>query len=346
MKITTIGLDIAKNVFQVHAVDDATGEVMCRKLRRGAVLKFFAGLDPCLIGIEACGTAHYWARELMALGYEVRLLPPSYVKPYVKRGQKNDAADAEAIWDALSRRNMRFVPVKTVAQQAVVVLHRVRERLMGERTSQVNSLRGQMAEFGVIAPTGRQGVAELSALLRAGDERIPAAAREALLELVGVIEELTPRIDRAGKAIVAAAKSDAVARLLMTIPGIGPITASALSALIGDPGRFRNGRHLAAWLGLTPKQSSTGGKTRLGRISKMGDRYLRKLLVLGATSNLRQAKRGHTPLAAWTQRLLGRRRPRQVTVALANKTARIVWAVMAHGQAYRPEMAAQAIKAA
>lgn len=342
MKITMIGVDLAKSVFHVHAVDEETGEVLSQKLGRRAMARFFERLEPCVVGIEACGSSHYWGRRLQALGHEVRLIPPAYVKPYVKRGQKNDAADAAAIWEALSRPDMRFVPVKTEDQQAMASLHRVRDKLLRARTGHVNSLRGQLAEFGVIAPQGRQGVKDLSALLRAGDDRIPAIMRVALLELVAAIEDLTPRIDRLEKAIVAAARGDATARLLMTIPGIGPITASALSALVGDVGRFKNARHFAAWLGLTPGQNSTGGKTRLGGITKMGDRYLRKLLVLGARSNLRTAMTAQTPLAAWTRRLLGRRRPRQVSVALANKTARIAWAVMAKRETYRPEMAAKA----
>lgn len=343
MKVSTIGLDIAKNVFQVHGVDE-TGEVALRKkLRRREVVRFFAALEPCLIGLEACCAAHYWARELAALGHEVRLLPPCYVKPYVKRG-KNDALDAEAICEAVGRPSMRFVPVKSVAQQAALAPHRVRDVLIRERTRLINVLRSQLAEFGFVAPKGRQRLGELVALLRGAEEtRIPAAARSMLLELVGAIEALEPRVKRTEKAIVAAVKADPVARRLLEIPNVGPITASAFAAAVGDAGRFRNGRHFAAWLGMVAKQDSTGGKTRLGRISKMGDRYLRKLLVLGATSALRRAKTGQTPLAGWTRRLLERRPPRLVSVALANKTARIIWAVMARGETYRPERAARAM---
>lgn len=341
MHITTIGLDIAKSVFQVHAVDDETGEIARRQLRRGAMLSFFGRLDRCVIGLEACGTAHYWARELSALGHEVRLVPPSYVKPYAKRGKKNDAVDAEAIWEAMSRPTMQYVPIKTVEQQAALVPHRVRDLALRHRVALVNSLRSLMAEFGVVAPKGRQGVAELAAVLRdEEDDRIPASSRSMLLEMVGMIEGLAAPIEATEKAIEAAAKGDETARLLMSVPGIGPITASALSALVGDPSRFRDGRHFAAWLGLVASQHSTGGKTRLGRITKRGDRYLRKLLVMGATANLRTAKRGRTPLAGWTRRLLGRRPGRMVSVALANKTARIAWAVMAKREPYRPELAA------
>ncbi len=340
MQISTIGLDIAKNVFQVHGVDDAGQAVLRRQLRRGAVLGFFAGLEPCLVGIEACCTAHHWARELTALGHQVRLLPPSYVKAYVKRG-KNDALDAEAICEAVTRPSMRFVPVKSVGQQAGLVPHRVREVLIRQRTMLINVLRSQMAEFGVIAAKGRHKIADLTAVLHdAGETRVPEPARTMLLELADAIAALEPRLACTQKAMAAAVRRDPVARLLTTIPGVGPITASAMTAAVGDPGRFRNGRHFAAWLGLVAKQNSSGGKPRLGRISKMGDRYLRKLLVLGATSSLRRARSEQTPLAAWTRRLLERRPPRLVTVALANKTARIVWALMAHGEAYRPEAAA------
>lgn len=342
MKVSTIGVDIAKQVFQVHGVDESGQAVVRRKLRRGAVAAFFAGLEPCVVGIEACSTAHYWGRVLRGLGHEVRLVPPSYVKPYVKRG-KNDAVDAEAICEAVTRPGMRFVPLKEMAQQSLLTPHRVRDMLIRQRTMLINTLRSQMAEYGVVAPAGRQRVGELVAILRDEQEsRIPASARAMLLELTGAIEALAPRIARTEKAMVAAVKEDEAARRLMTIPGVGPITASAMTAAVGDPARFRSGRHFAAWLGLVAKQSSSGGKTRLGRISKMGDRYLRKLLVLGATASLRTARTGRTPLAGWVRRLLERRPARLVTVALANKTARIVWAVMTRGQTYRAEAAAAA----
>lgn len=340
MQITTIGLDIAKSVFQVHGIDRRGQPVLRKKLRRGQVLNFFAALEPCLVGLEACGGAHYWARELVALGHETRLVPPSYVKAYVKRG-KNDAIDAEAICEAVTRPSMRFVPVKSVRQQTALLPHRVRDMLIRQRTMLINALRGQMAEFGVVAPRGRFGVAALVALLDETDEtRLPAPARAMLSELAAAIAALEPRIKSTEKEIVAAARENPLARRLTTIPGVGPITASAVTAMVGDPGQFRNGRHFAAWIGLVPKQNGTGGRMRLGRISKMGDRYLRKLLVLGATSSLRQAKYGRTPLAAWTGRLLKHKPARLVTVALANKTARIIWAVMAHGESYRAEAAA------
>jgi len=339
MKISMIGLDIAKNVFQVHGVDEAGEVTLRKKLRRRDVLSFFAAQEPCVVAMEACGTAHHWARELAALGHEVRLVPPSYVKAYVKRS-KNDAVDAAAIYEAASRPSMRFVPVKTLERQAALVPHRVRDMLVRQRTMLINALRSQMAEFGVVVPKGRHRLGELIAMLRE-DQGIPASARTMLMELVGAIEALTPRVDRIEKAIVAAVRMDPLARRLTTVPGVGPITASALAAMVGDPARFRNGRHFAAWLGLVPRQSSTGGKQRLGRISKMGDKYLRKLLVLGATASLRRAP-STDRLALWTRGLLDRRPARLVTVALANKMARIAWAVMARGQAYRPETAAAA----
>lgn len=342
MKPITIGLDIAKSVFHVHGVDAAGAVVLRKRLRRREVVGFFAALEPCLIGIEACGGAHHWGRALSALGHEVRLLPPAYVTPYVKRG-KNDAVDAAAICEAVGRPSMRFVPVKSRAQQAALVPHRTRDLLVRQRTMLINSLRSLLAEFGVVAPRGRGRLGELVAQLEAAEEEhIPGSARVMLLDLVEAIEALDARIARAEKAIVAAARADATARRLMTVPGVGPITASAIVATLGDASRFRNGRHFAAWLGLVAKQSSTGGRPRLGRISKMGDRYLRKLLVLGATARLRAVGREQSPLAQWTRALLARRPARLVTLALANKTARILWALMARGETYRPEAAAAA----
>ncbi len=342
MKPITIGLDIAKSVFHLHGVDAAGAVVLRKRLRRRDVVSVFAKLEPCLIGIEACGGAHHWARELSALGHEVRLLPPAYVTPYVKRG-KNDAVDAAAICEAVSRPAMRFVPIKSRAQQAALVPHRTRDLLVRQRTMLINSLRSLMAEFGVVAPRGRGRLGELVRQLEAAEEEhIPGSARAMLLDLVEAIEAQSERIARAEKAIVAAARADATARRLMTVPGVGPITASAIVATLGDASRFRNGRHFAAWLGLVAKQSSTGGRPRLGRISKMGDRYLRKLLVLGATARLRAVRREQSPLAQWTRALLARRPARLVTLALANKTARILWALMARGETYRPEAAAAA----
>lgn len=340
MEVSMIGIDLAKSVFQVHGVDGSGAVVVRRKLRRSQVLGFFSRLAPCVVGMEACGTAHHWARELIALGHEVRLVPPSYVKAYVKRG-KNDAVDAAAICEAAGRPTMRFVPVKSAAQQGELAMHRSRELLIKQRTMLINALRSQMAEFGVISPQGRAGLKVLLEVLHDRQEtRLPDAARMALLELAAAIAALAPRIAALDKAIGKSVRANPIAAKLMTIPSIGPITASAIVATVGDPAAFRNGRHFAAWLGLVAKQHSTAGKQRLGRISKMGDRYLRKLLVLGATSKLRTAATGKTPLDAWTRRLLEHKPRRLVTVALANKTARILWAVMAGNDHYRPERAA------
>jgi transposase len=342
MQVTTIGLDIAKRVFQVHGVDAAGAAVIRKKLRRSELLQFFARLAPCVIGIEACATAHYWARELAALGHQVRLVPPSYVKAYVKRG-KNDAADAEAICEAVTRPSMRFVPVKSAEQQGVLVLHRARELLVRQRTMLVNGLRGHMAEFGITAPQGIQRVPELVAALKDESTGIAQIAREALAAMVCQIENLTTSIKQMEKRIVAWCRSNAAARRLATIPGVGPITASALAATITDPTLFRSGRHLAAWLGLVPRQHSTGGKTKLGRITKMGDRYLRKLLVVGMTAVIRSARRTKAPAFAWVNALLERRPARLVSVALANKAARIAWAILIRGETYRaPAMEAAA----
>ena len=341
MNASMIGLDIAKSVFQVHGVDAGGEVVVRRKLRRSQMKPFFSKLAPCVVALEACGTGHYWARELEALGHEARLVPPAYAKAYVKRG-KNDAVDAAAICEAASRPSMRLVPVKSVAQQAALTPHRTREMLIKQRTMLINTLRGQMAEFGIIAAKGGDGLKALLAILHDREEtRLPELARQVLRELAGAVEALAPRIQRIEKTIRAMARDNPLARRLMTIPGVGPITATAVVASVGDPAAFRNGRHFSAWIGIVAKQHSTAGTPRLGRISKMGDRYLRKLLVLGATSRLRQAKTGDTPLDAWVRKLLEQKKSKRlVTVALANKTARILWAVMATAQPYQPERAA------
>ena len=339
MQVTTIGLDLAKHVFQAHGVDAQGRAVLRKRLRRAEVLRLFAGLPPCLVAMEAGATAHQWARELMALGHEVRLVPPAYVKPYVKRG-KSDAVDAEAICEAATRPSMRFVPVKSAEQQAVLVLHRARELLIRQRTMLVNALRAHLAEFGIVAPRGIRRVPDLIAALEDEGTRIPEIAREALGIVAAQLRALQLRTEDLDRRIVAWCRSNEAARRLATIPGIGPITASALAASVADPAAFRSARHFAAWLGLVPKQSSTGGKTRLGRISKMGDRYLRKLLVVGMTAVIRCARRTRAPALAWVNALLERRPARLVTVALANKTARIAWAVLTRGEVYRAPVAA------
>lgn len=335
MEITTIGLDIAKRVFQAHGVDAGGKAVLRRKLQRGEVLEFFKGLQPCLVGIEACGTAHHWAREIRALGHEVRLMPASYVKPYVKRG-KTDAADAEAICEAVTRPTMRFVPVKSAEQQAVLMLHRTRDLLVRQRTALVNALRGHMAELGVVAPQGISRVGDLvAALLGEDDAKLPKLAQYALRGLASELEALGERVKEIEAAILTWHKDNEASRRLASIPGIGPITASAIVATVTDPTQFHSARQFAAWIGLVPKQNSSGGKERQGGISKQGDQYLRRLLVLGATSVIRQVRTKITAQTAWLRGVLDRRPARLASVAQANKTARIVWALLARGESYR-----------
>lgn len=343
-EVITVGLDLAKSVFQAHGVDAAGDVVVRRQLRRGEVLRFFAGLAPCVVALEACGSAHYWARQIGALGHEVRLLPPAHVKPYVKRGRKNDAADAAALAEAVRRPQMRSVPVKSTASQAVVVLHRTRDLLVRQRTiacpwheqGLICALRSHLAEFGIIAAQGKSGFAKLRASLEeTADDAVPAPALAALKLIAGQIDDAAARIAALEKTIVARHRNDAASRRLATIPGIGPITASALTAGVAQPAVFRSGRQFAAWLGLVPSQSSTGGKQRLGRITKTGDRYLRRLLVIGATGLIRYQRQNVPGGAAWLKALLARKPARLVSVALANKMARIAWAVMSRGEVYR-----------
>lgn len=332
--ITTIGLDIAKSVFQVHGIDAAGKVVIRRRLSRARVLPFFEKLPRCLVGLEACNTSHHWARELIALGHDVRLMPAQYVKPYVKRG-KNDAADAEAICEAVTRPTMRFVAVKSPEQQSVMMLHRVRLMLNRQRTQLSNAMRAHMSEFGVVAPVGRMGVERLLAVIAdQEDQRIPADARVCLemlgAQLVVVKEQLLDNDRR----IRVSARETEVGRRLMEIPGVGPLLASAFVASVADPTMFRTGRDLAAWIGLVPKQNSSGGKERLGGISRAGNRYLRQMLVVGAMAVIRHAER-HGTKRAWLLQLLARRATKVAAVALANKTARMVWALMTSGERYR-----------
>lgn len=335
MQITTIGLDLAKSVFQVHCVQ-ADGGVLRRKLRRAQVMAFFAAQPPSLVGMEACATAHHWAREITALGHEVRLMAPSYVKAYLRR-QKNDAADAEAICEAVCRPTMRFVPVKSAERQGVLVLHRTRELLVRQRTMMINAVRGHCAEFGLIAPQGPRRVMELMEQVRVGCvTSLPEIARSALLLLGDQLAGLALQIQSLERRLLAWHRQDRASQQLASIPGVGLISATALAASVTDPSLFRSGREFAAFLGLVPRQNSSGGKDRLGRISKKGDGYLRKLLVVGATSVIRRAKAGELAAAPWIRSLLERRPARVVTVAMANKTARIVWAVLARGEDYRP----------
>jgi transposase len=334
MMITTIGLDLAKHVFQVHGVDVTGNVVLKRRLRRAEVLVFFARLQPCLIGMEACPAAHYWARELIILGHEVRLIPPSYVKPYVRRN-KNDSADAAAICEAVSRPSMRFVPVKAAEQQAVLMLHKVRELLIKQRTMLINALRCHLAEFGIIAAQRMTGLGELLSVLEdEADGRVPDLARCALRPLATQLQLTQKAIVQVEAEIGAWHKSNDASRRLATIPGIGPIIASAIAATVPNPAHFRSGREFAAWLGLVPRQNSSGGKDRLGRISRQGNRYIRRLLVIGATARIRYAGTKMDP-GCWLRRLLGRKPARLASVALANKMARIAWTLLVRGSSYQ-----------
>ena len=336
-EIVTAGLDLAKNVFQVHAIG-SDGEILVRrKLRCAEVIRFFSELPPCLVGMEACASAHHWARELMALGHEVRLMPPAYVKPYVERG-KTDAADAEAICEAVTRPTMRFVAVKTVEQQAVLKLHKTRDLLVRQRTMLINALRGHLAEYGIVTSLGAGGVSAALKALHEEQDRLPVHARSALHGIAAQFRALSSEIDRLEAQILTWHRSDETSRRLATIPGIGPITASAIAAAVPDASLFRSGRQFAAWLGLTPRPHSSGGKERLGGITKQGDGYLRRLLVVGATAVMRMARKDASR-QPWMAKLLERKPTKIVTVALANKTARIAWAVMTRKEVYAAPVA-------
>jgi transposase len=334
MQPTTIGLDLAKNVFQAHGVA-ANGEILFRrKLRRSEVIEFFRDLPPCLVGMEACAGAHHWARELSALGHTVRLMPAIYVKPYAKRG-KSDAIDAEAICEAVTRPTMRFVEIKNANQQSVIMLHRTRDLLVRQRTMLANALRGHLAEFGIVGAKGVWHLPDLVATATSAPVcQLPDLARECVELIVAQVEELERRIAMVDRSILAWHRKSEVSKRLETIPGIGVITATAIAAVVTDAGVFASGRQFAAWIGLTPRLTGTGGKTQLGRITKAGDRNLRRLLVLGATSLVHYARR-KPEQAPWVNGLLARRPVRVVTVAIANKLARIAWALLARGGEYR-----------
>jgi transposase len=330
-QVIRIGLDTSKSVFVVHGVDAQERPVLRRKLRRAEVEPFFARLPPALIGLEACGGSHHWARRLKELGHEVRLLPPQYVKAYLKRG-KNDARDAEAICEALARPTMRFVPVKSAEQQAALMLHTARDLLIRQRTMLANAIRGHAAEFGLCAP---QGLGKVEALLKrvAEDQSIPALARDILELYRRQLEALEERIEVLERRLMAWHRQCALSRRLATIPGIGPIAATALAMKVPDPAVFRSARHFAAWLGLTPKDHSTAGRQRLGGITRAGDEGLRRLLVVGATSVVQHTRPGRG--SVWLLALLARKPRKLAAVAWANKAARIAWAMMTSGQKYQ-----------
>jgi transposase len=333
--ITTIGLDIAKSVFQVHGIDAQGNVIVRRQLKRRYVLAFFQKLPPCLVGIEACASSHHWSRELQALGHTVRLMPPAYVRPYVKR-QKNDAADAEAICEAVTRANMRFVATKTPEQQSCLMLHRTRHLFIRQQTAVINAIRAHLAEFGVVAPVGRNGVEELLKVVAdARDERVPEIARACVAALGAQLRTLKVQILEFDRRIMAWHRSNEASKRLDAIPGVGPVLATALVASVADPRAFRSGRDFSAWIGLVPKQHSSGGKDKLGSISKRGDRYLRSLFTAGALAVIRYAKIHGTKHRPWLTALLARRPTKVAAIALANKIARMAWAMMAKGERYK-----------
>lgn len=337
--VSVVGLDLAKNVFQVHALDEKGNVIVRRSLRRSAVLKFFGALPRCLVGMEACASAHHWARELSVMGHDVRLMPPHYVKPYVKRG-KTDATDAEAIAEAVTRPTMRFVGIKTVEQQGVLMLHRARDLLVRQRTMLINALRAHLAELGLVAAKGPAGVEALKCKVEeiSVSGEWPPPMISALHSLTGRLRELGDEVDRLDVEIRARQRTCERTRRLTSIPGVGPITASAIAATVPDASVFGSSRQFAAWLGLTPRAHSSGGRERQAGITKQGDSYLRRLLVVGATAVIRASRKRGGGIG-WLVRLLERKRPKVAAVALANKMARIVWAVLVRNEAYRAEAA-------
>ncbi len=337
MKITTVGIDLAKNVFQVHGIDERGKAVLCKQLRRAQVALFFANLPPCVIGMEACASAHHWARTLLRFGHTVRLIAPQFVKPYVKTN-KNDVADAEAICEAVGRPNMRFVPIKSIEQQAILSVHRVRQGFVKARTAQANQIRGLLGEFGLVIPQGIYNVAKrVPELLEDASNELPVPFRYLIDRLTEHLKELDRQVKEFEKEIIAWHRSSELSRKLEKIPGIGPLAASALVASIADAHSFDNGRQVSAWLGLVPRQSSSGGKPTLLGMSKRGDAYLRTLLIHGARSAILAAKNKVDNTNGWLTNLLNRRHPNIAAVALANKNVRTVWAILAHGREFKAD---------
>jgi len=333
-EVSTIGMDLAKSVFQLHGADAAGAVVFRKKLRRSQVLSFLAAQPPCTVAMEACSSSHHWAREISTLGHAVRLIPPAYVKPFVKR-QKNDAADAEAICEAAQRPTMRFVAPKSEQTQAAALVFRARDLLVRQRTQTINALRGHLAEFGIVVAKGPAHVSQLVQAVENPDEPLPEIAQPILQILIDTLHRLDEQIALLDREVAQRAKADETARRLMTIPGVGPVTAVALTALAPPAQTFRRGRDFAAWVGLAPLQHSTGGKQKLGATSKMGERTLRRLLIIGASAVVRWAARHGAPAGSWMARMLACKPPMLVRVALANKMARIVWALMAKGGIYQ-----------
>ncbi len=345
MKVTTVGIDLAKNVIQIHGVDERGKTVLRKQFKRAQVASFFATLEPCLIGMEACGGAHHWARKLQGFGHEVRLMAPQFVKPYVKTN-KNDVADAEAICEAVDRPNMRFVPLKTTEQQSVLALHRARQGFVKARTAQANAIRGLLGEFGMVIPQGMAPLAKrVPEILEDGENGLTGSFRQLLQRLMEHLKELDRQVGELEREIQVWHRENEASRKLAKVPGIGPITASALVASVGDAKNFANGRQMAAWMGLVPRQHSSGGKPTLLGISKRGDSYLRTLLVHGARSVVRYAEGKTNPASDWLRSLLSRRNTNVAVVALANKNARIAWALLAHDREFRSDYAPARAKA-
>ena len=345
MKITTIGIDLAKEVFQIHGVGEHGKIVLRKQLRRNKMTKFFANIEPCLIGMEACGSSHHWARKLSEFGHTIKLMSPQFVKPYVKTN-KHDMADAEAICEAVSRPNMRFVPIKNIEQQAILSVHRARQGLVKARTAQANQMRGLLSEFGIVIPQGIHSIAErVPDILEDAENGLPGTMRHLLRRLNDHLKELSRQVDELELQIKLWHKENEASKKLEAIPGIGPITASAIVATVGNATEYKNGRQLAAWLGLVPKQCSSGGKQLLLGISKRGDTYLRTLLIHGARAVIRFAENKAEP-ESWLRKLITRRNKNIAAVALANKNARIIWALLVKDTTFHPDHASAASAAA